>query len=149
MVGVEADVEVHDEAGDDTVIVAEDASLDGGDEAAVLLPPPPLPTLTGGVGCPAVVAAFKELAAKWFSTTFLMYRTCRSSLPVTFSALYGWPMYVSPNTTIVGPCHDISVIVLAMAINSFWPSGVTPAANADTSRFFCSTEFRIRVLNCK
>lgn len=38
-------------------------------------------------------------------------------------------------------------IVFAIAIYNFWPSGLTPAETADIHRFFCSHEFRTRVLN--
>lgn len=40
-----------------------------------------------------------------------------------------------------------SLMVFAMAMYNFWPSGLTPADMAATHRFFCSTLFRTRVLN--
>lgn len=82
----------------------------------------------------------------WLSTSFFTYTTRRSLLPRTFSGRYGCVTKVSPNTQMSEPCQvTCGPIVLEIAINSFWPSGVTPAVSASTRRRFSSTAFRFLV----
>lgn len=55
-------------------------------------------------------------------------------------------MRVSPKTRMSEPDQvTCGPIVLEMAMNSFWPSGVTPAVNAWTRRRFSSTALRFLV----
>lgn len=55
-------------------------------------------------------------------------------------------MTTSLNTTMFGPFQVTSLIILVMAMYSVWPSRLTPAFKADTSRRFCSVWLRTRVL---